>query len=255
MLFGTGSVATAFTAAGRIGRLVSCVLKRSSCRSTMLRQEELAFFKALSTLSLSPAVVKELRMVLSRRKKRPVVPAVIRGTTSGGEARALLLPSGQLAGKRKSNELASSGVSFEPANWRPASNDGSTPLPASAPAVTGEEAATCSRQRGSPEGGATYTAVLVGPVAPSQLSGPLTHTPVGSDPSEPAISSETANRCMSSDMSGPLSGKPDAPLQTPRWPTPVYQQKSVLIRCPFLLQVLVTHVPSWPNCGSLALAV
>jgi hypothetical protein len=48
----------------------------------MLRQEELAFFKALSSLSPSPAVVRELRMALTRRKKRPAVPAGIRGTTS-----------------------------------------------------------------------------------------------------------------------------------------------------------------------------
>jgi hypothetical protein len=30
-----------------------------------------------------------------------------------------------------------------------------------------------------------------------------------SDPSESAVSTETANRRMSNDMSGPLSGKPD----------------------------------------------
>ena len=48
----------------------------------MLRQEELAFVKAISTLQLSPAILKELRMALSRRKKKPVVPAGIRSTTS-----------------------------------------------------------------------------------------------------------------------------------------------------------------------------
>jgi hypothetical protein len=35
----------------------------------MLRQEELTFIKAISTLQLSPAIIKELRMALSRRKK------------------------------------------------------------------------------------------------------------------------------------------------------------------------------------------
>jgi hypothetical protein len=48
----------------------------------MLRQED--FFKALSTLHLSPTFVRELRMALSRRKKKPAVLAGSRGTASGG---------------------------------------------------------------------------------------------------------------------------------------------------------------------------
>ena len=71
----------------------------------MLRQEELAFVKAISTMQLSPAILKELRMALSRRKK-PVVPAGIRSTTSASGAGA---PQRLLAGKRKANALASSG--------------------------------------------------------------------------------------------------------------------------------------------------
>jgi hypothetical protein len=55
----------------------------------------------------------------------------------------------------------------------------------------------------------TYAAVLAGPASPSQPSGSLKHTVIYSDKSEPAASSETANRRMSSDMSGPLSDKPD----------------------------------------------
>jgi len=54
----------------------------------MLRQEELAFVKAISTMQLSPAVLKELRIALYRRKKKPVVPAGIRSTTSASGARA-----------------------------------------------------------------------------------------------------------------------------------------------------------------------
>jgi hypothetical protein len=61
-LFGTGSVATAHTAAGRIGRLVSCVVERSSCRSIMLRQEE-------SKLQLSPVILRKLKLAMLRRKK------------------------------------------------------------------------------------------------------------------------------------------------------------------------------------------
>ena len=107
----------------------------------MIRQEELAFVKAISTMQLSPAILKELRMALSRRKKKPVVPAGIRSTTSASGARAPQRLPSLLAGKRKSNELVSLGDSSEPANRRPATGAGSAPLPA----VTGEHAAFCSR--------------------------------------------------------------------------------------------------------------
>jgi len=63
----------------------------------MLKQEELAIIKAISTLQLSPAILKELRMALSRRKK-PVVPAGIRSTTSGSGGRAPKCLPNQLAG-------------------------------------------------------------------------------------------------------------------------------------------------------------
>ena len=43
------------------------------------------------------------------------------------------------------------------------------------------------------------------------------------------------------------------PLCTPRWPTPASRQESVLTRRPFLFQVFVTPVPSWPGCGHPAL--
>jgi hypothetical protein len=49
----------------------------------MLRQEELSFIKAMYTLQLSPAILKELSMAFSRRKK-PVVPARSRSTAQGG---------------------------------------------------------------------------------------------------------------------------------------------------------------------------
>jgi hypothetical protein len=39
----------------------------------MLRQEELAFIKSMSTLQLSPALLREPRMALLHRKK-PVEP-------------------------------------------------------------------------------------------------------------------------------------------------------------------------------------
>jgi len=46
------------------------VVKGSSCRSIKLRQEDLAFIKAVSTLQLSLAILRELMMVMSHRKKK-----------------------------------------------------------------------------------------------------------------------------------------------------------------------------------------
>ena len=153
----------------------------------MLRQEDLAFIKAISTLQLSPAIHKELSMALSRKKKKSV-PAGSRSTAPGGGARAPQRPSRQLAGKRKANELASSGDSSEPANRSPAPSEGSAPLPASASAVTGELDTSCSRQLGPPECGTTYAAVLAGPVAPFQPRGLIKPTAMDSDLSETAVS-------------------------------------------------------------------
>ena len=168
----------------------------------MLRQKKVAFVKALSTMQLSPAILKELRMDLSRRKKKPVVPAGIRSTTSASGARTPHRLPSLLAGKRKANELASSGDSSEPANRRPAPGAGSAPLPA----VTGEHAASCSRHLVPlEEGGETYADVLVESVAHLHPSESLKPTAMDSDPSESAASSETVNRRMYSDMSGPLS--------------------------------------------------
>jgi len=49
----------------------------------MLSQDELAFIKAISTLKLSPALLKGLRLVTVRRKK-PAVPAGRRSTSGRG---------------------------------------------------------------------------------------------------------------------------------------------------------------------------
>ena len=145
----------------------------------MLRQEELGFLKAMSTLRLCPVILRELRTALSGRKKRPSVPAGIRGTTSGGVARAPQRPQSQLTGERKANELECSVESFEPTNRRPSPDYGSAPLPASVSAVTGEQAASFRRQLEPLKGGATYAAALAGPVAPSLPSGPLKPTAMG----------------------------------------------------------------------------
>jgi len=85
------------------------------------------------------------------------------------------------------------------------------------------------------------------PIAPSQPSRPLKPTAMDSDPSEPGVSTETTNRRMSGDRSGPLSDKTDGTTATPEWPTPAYRQESVLIRRLFLFQVSATPIPSLPG--------
>ena len=89
-------------------------------------------------------------MALSRRKKKLLVPAGSRNTMPAGGVRFPERSSSQLAGKHKANELARSGDSSETANRRPVPIVVSAPL-AGTSAITGEEAATCSRQLGPPE--------------------------------------------------------------------------------------------------------
>jgi hypothetical protein len=91
-------------------------------------------------------------MKQSRRKNKPLVPAGTRSTMPAGGARVAQLSSSQLAGKRKANELGSSGDSSEPDNRRPAPTAGSVFLPATS-SITGEQVATCSRQLGPPREG------------------------------------------------------------------------------------------------------
>jgi hypothetical protein len=109
----------------------------------------------------------------------------------------------------KQKELASPGGSREPAKRRSTPSDGSAPLQASTSAVTGEQAASSSRQLGPPDGGATYAAILVGPVVPFQPGESLKPTATDSEMSESTVSHETVNRRMSGNMSGPLSDMPD----------------------------------------------
>ena len=96
-----------------------------ACRSVTLRQDELAFLKVISSFKVSPALLKELCLTMARRKKKPAVPTGRRSTPSGNGTSA---PQ-QLTGKRKANELASSGYSMQPANRRPALSAGSLLCP------------------------------------------------------------------------------------------------------------------------------
>ena len=100
-----------------------------------------------------------------------------------------------------------------------------------------------------------YAAVLAGSVAPLQPSGSFKPTAMDSDTSESAVSNETVNRRMSSDMSGPLSDKPDGTTSNAQVANTCLSAGERTNKTPFLFQVYVTPVPSWPGCGGPALAV
>ena len=221
----------------------------------MLRQGELAYVKAISTMQLSPAILKELRMALSRCKKKPVVPAGICSTTPASGARAPQRLPSLLAGKRKANELASSGDSSEPAIRHPAPDAGSAPLPAKSSEVTGEHAASCSRHLVSPEGGETYAAILAGSVDTLQPSGPLKPTTMDSDPSEWEVSSQKFNRRMSIDVSGPLSDKPDDTTQDAQVANTCFSAGERANKTTIFISGVRDTLPSWPGCRDPALAV
>ena len=151
----------------------------------MLRQEELAFIKDISTLQLLSAFLKELKLGLSSRKKK-VVFAGSRSTAPGGGPKSSQRLSSHHAGKREANELASYGNSIESDNRRPAPGAGSAHL-LEISSVTGELPAIGSRQLGPPEGRATYAAVLDRTVALFQPGGSLKPTAIESELSEPAV--------------------------------------------------------------------
>jgi len=65
-----------------------------------------------------------------------------------------------------------------------------------------------------------------------------------SDPSESAVSTETFNRRMSNDMSGPLSGKPDGTTPNAQVVNTCLSAGERPNKTPFLFQVHVTPVLS-----------
>ena len=172
----------------------------------MLRQEDIAFIKVISTLQLSPAIVKELRMALSRRKK-PFVPADRRSTTSGCWPRAPQRQSGHLASKREANDMASSGDSFDCVNRRPAPVAGFTALPAKF-TVAGKQASDCSRQLVPPGGVVRYADFWPGPSPHFSQVGRSSLQPWIRTYLNP-LCRPTANRRMPSDRSGPLIDNPE----------------------------------------------
>jgi len=150
----------------------------------MLKKEELAFVKALSNVEVSPLFLKEVKKAVAAGKKKTTL-AAHKAKTSAGEC-----PS-----------------------WVGGARTYRDPLLLSAPkrkATSNSHGLTsCLQQPGSPRVGATYAAVLSASVAPSQPSGTLKPTAMGSDSSESGFSMETSERRLSEDISGPLSGTPD----------------------------------------------
>jgi hypothetical protein len=187
----------------------------------VLKQEELAFMKFISTLQLSPALLRELRKAMAASKKRRAL-ASSKVKPSGeavDEVQSSHKPLQQPAGKRKAAELSTSDGVSEPAARRPVPNalavEGSAALSAADELTAGS-----SRQPCPMEGGPAYAAVVAGFAVPCQESGPLEHTANGSGTPEPAASSDADFRHMSlGDVSGPLSGTPagttpDTPMET-----------------------------------------
>jgi len=134
------------------------------------------------------------------------VSAGSRNTATGGSFKTSQHPCSQHLSKCKAKELTSLGNSIEPANSSPEYDAGSAPLPAFSSA-TGELTAVGSLQLEPPKfdirGCTGWTC------RPLQPSGLLKPTAIDSDMSDCGVSSETTNRRMSSEMSGPLSDKPD----------------------------------------------
>jgi hypothetical protein len=177
----------------------------------MLKQEELAFVKALSTMELFPALLRQLRKAMATRKRsragapsKAKPPSVVTSKRHSTVSCAAIVvqPSGKPlqnpAAKTKAEELSSSGGSSGPASRRPTSNPLDGP---SAPGTSGEAAASCKSLPG--KDGPAYAAVVFGHAKPQQAGGPPKPSAKGSDTSEPAASSGAASRLMSTDMSGP----------------------------------------------------
>jgi hypothetical protein len=140
----------------------------------MLKQEELAFMKAISTLQLSPALLRELRRTMAASKRRKAL-APGKAKPSGevvDEVQSSHKPLQLPAGKKKATKLSTSDGVSEPAARCPAPS--ALAVEASAEAFAADElTAGTSRQPRSMEGGPAYAAVVAERAVPRQENGPL----------------------------------------------------------------------------------
>ena len=165
--------------------------------------------KAISAARQSPALLRELRKALAASKeKRPVLSC-----KAGGSTRA---PIRRQDIKRKASQLGSVS-SGEPATRRPAPELASGSSSCASTATEGQ--VTQSSQEPQRPAYAAVAAAL-------SQSGPLKPTAIESDFFDSAASSEAANRRMSQDMSGPLSGTPAGTTSAPAAPVPAGQRRN-----------------------------
>jgi hypothetical protein len=175
----------------------------------MLKREEVAFIKALTSVKLSPVFLQELTKAMAAGKRKKALAASKATSTAAlerpvGEART----SRESLGKRKAGELSSSNCPSEHASRRPAPghlfDDGPE-----AQGTKGELAALGIRQLGQTEGGLVYAAVAAGVASTQEPSGPHKSAAKRADHSTPATSFEVDTRRMSlEDISGPLCCMP-----------------------------------------------
>jgi hypothetical protein len=78
----------------------------------MLRQDDYAFIKAISSLHVSPALLREVRSALAARKKKEKTVVATRSRSTPREFGIKAFS--QLVGKREANELISSGDRWSP---------------------------------------------------------------------------------------------------------------------------------------------
>jgi hypothetical protein len=187
---------------------------------SMLKQEELALLRAISSVQGSPAVLLELRRALaagktaraaacSRAKTSCVALSKRHAITIGARSVPPSSPRKGLrptAGKGRAESSGSDGLTT-PAARRSAPD----PL-----GTSGAPTPPCSQQQAATAGEPAYAAVVAGRTNPQQPSGQPKPIATGSDSSEPAASTEAANRRMSVDMSGPLGSMPAGTTEASR---------------------------------------
>jgi hypothetical protein len=167
----------------------------------MLKQGDLAFFKAMPSIELSPVFIRELRRAMAAAwKKTLMVSKTSTTSASACEHNSRVQSEAQTSRelsqpKRKVEGLSSSDCPSEPTSHRRA---------------PGRTCCPVSQQLGSTEGGLAYAAVVADHTGPQQPSGMHKPQAKGSGLSESTSCFEAALRRMSQgDMSGPLCGMPD----------------------------------------------
>jgi hypothetical protein len=174
--------------------------------SVMLKQVDLAILRAVTSVKGNPVLLRELRKAIATKKTGNAAecctvktsrftPSKRHATTTGARIVALPQP---IMGKRNAEFSCSDGLTT-PASRRPAPDAHDT---------SGAPTSSTSRQLGDTAGKLACAAVLAGDSNPRHSSAQPKPIATGSDPSEPAASSEAATRRMSVDMSRSLGSMP-----------------------------------------------